>query len=111
MVPAPRLLRASSATAPALLYLLHPCSRALRPTGRTRFARTFKFVPDKFVELLSFELHEIHRSAGMSVFEENVELVPAPRLLRASCPPPLWGHLTTFDVQIRSRRICRTSSK
>ncbi len=33
-------------------------------------------------------------------------MVPAPRLLRASSPPPLWGRITC--VQIRSRRICRT---
>ena len=37
-------------------------------------------------------------------------MVPAPRLLRASCPSPLRGHLSSFDVQICSRRICRTSS-
>ena len=42
---------------PALLYLLHPCSRALRPCGAVYAkAPTFKFVPDKFVEPLTVRI-------------------------------------------------------
>ena len=44
------LFRASSATSPALLYLLRPCSRALHPLGHLRFAVMFKFAPGEFVE-------------------------------------------------------------
>jgi hypothetical protein len=56
MVPAPRLLRASSATAPALLYLLRPCSRALDPSGHLRSAAMFKFAPGELVEPMTIGL-------------------------------------------------------
>jgi hypothetical protein len=58
-----RLLRASSAIAPALLYHPHPCRRALRPsgvlirnvqgcTGAVKHTDVRERLPDEFVELL-----------------------------------------------------------
>jgi hypothetical protein len=37
-----------------------------------------------------------------------IEIVGRVGLFRASCPPPLQGHLPSVDVQIRSRRISQS---